>query len=98
MKKKKQIKEILKDLVDSLKFHQQNMKDVSDDYYNYDRGLFMKMYYDMDKEKNIYHIDIETLSTLIIQIHQMGHIIHTNDEGKDIRTNKVIEEKKYGIN
>tara|TARA_Y100000310_G_C19944747_1_gene474153 strand:+ start:34 stop:357 length:324 start_codon:yes stop_codon:yes gene_type:complete len=67
---------------------------VSSDYYNYDRGLFMKMYYDMDKQQDVYGIDIETLSTLCVQIHQIGHIVHINDEGKDIRTNKVIEEKK----
>ncbi len=71
------------------------MKKVSSDYYNYDRGLFMKMYHDLDKEKDVYVNDIESLSTLIIQIHQIGHIVHTNDDGKDIRTNKVIEEKKY---
>ena len=94
MDKKKSIKQIITDLVESLKFHQHNMKQVSSDYYNYDRGLFMKMYYDMDKQQDVYGIDIETLSTLCVQIHQIGHIVHTNDEGKDIRTNKVIEEKK----
>ena len=94
MEKKKSIKQIITDLVESLKFHQHNMKQVSSDYYNYDRGLFMKMYYDMDKQQDVYGIDIETLSTLCVQIHQIGHIVHINDEGKDIRTNKVIEEKK----
>jgi|TARA_B100000315_G_C14331482_1_gene475453 hypothetical protein len=94
MDKKKSIKQIITDLVESLKFHQHNMKQVSSDYYNYDRGLFMKMYYDMDKQQDVYGIDIETLSTLCVQIHQIGHIVHINDEGKDIRTNKVIEEKK----
>ncbi len=95
MDKKKSIEQIITDLVESLKYHQHNMKKVSSDYYNYDRGLFMKMYHDLDKEKDVYVNDIESLSTLIIQIHQIGHIVHTNDDGKDIRTNKVIEEKKY---
>jgi len=47
MEKKHSLMKIMKDLVDSLRFHKQNMKQVSDDYYEYDRSRFMSMYYDI---------------------------------------------------
>jgi len=93
---KKSIKEIITDLVDSMRFHQHNMKQVSSDYYQYDRNKFIRMYYDMDKDIDLmYSQDIESLATLIVQIHKYNHIIITDGEGKDIRTNQVIEERKY---
>ena len=92
--KKHSFMKIMKDLVDSLRNHKINMKQISNDYYEYDRSRFMSMYYDMNRDLETYHTDIETLSTLIIQLHQFGHIIHIDDDGKDIRTHKVIEEKK----
>ena len=71
------------------------MKQVSDDYYLYDRTKFVSRYYDRDRDIDTnYSTDIETLSTLIVQLHKYGHIIHIDDDGKDIRTHKVIEEKK----
>jgi len=92
----KSIKDIITDLVDSLRFHKKNMEQVSDDYYEYDRQRFVSRYYDRDRNLDLnYSTDLESLATLIIQIHKYSHIIITDEEGRDIRTNKVIEERKY---
>ena len=86
---------IIKDLVDSLRFHKKNMKQVSDHYYLYDRTKFVSRYYDRDRDIDTnYSTDIESLSSFIVQIHKYGRIIMTDDEDRDIRTNQVIEEKK----
>ena len=93
---KKSIKDIITDLVANLRFHIKNMKEVSDDYYKYDRNRFVSRYYDRDRDLDLnYSTDLESLSTLIVQIHKYNHIIITDGEGKDIRTNQVIEERKY---
>ena len=92
----KSIKDIITDLVDSLRFHIKNMKEVSDDYYKYDRNRFVSRYYDRDRDLDLnYSTDLESLSTLIVQIHKYNHIIITDDEGKDIRTNQIIDEREY---
>ena len=86
---------IMKDLIDSLGFHKQNMKQVSDDYYLYDRNKFVRKYYDRDRDIDTnYSTDIESLSSYIVQLHKYGRIIITDDDDKDIRTNQIIEEKK----
>ena len=95
MNEKHSFMKIMKDLVDSLRFHKHNQTQVSNDYYLYDRSRFMSMYYDMNRDLETYHTDIETISTLLVQLHKYGHIIHIDDDGKDIRTHKVIEEKKH---
>ena len=90
---RKSIKDIITDLVDSLRFHKKNMEQVSDDYYAYDRNRFVSRYYDRDRDLDLnYSTDLESLATLIMQIHKYSHIIITDEEGKDIRTNQVIEE------
>tara|TARA_B100000315_G_scaffold216028_1_gene215650 strand:+ start:855 stop:1253 length:399 start_codon:yes stop_codon:yes gene_type:complete len=86
---------IMKDLIESLGFHKQNMKQVSDDYYLYDRNKFVRKYYDRDRDIDTnYSTDIESLSSYIVQLHKYGRIIITDDDDKDIRTNQIIEEKK----
>jgi len=91
----KSIKEIITDLVEALKFHKENMKQVSDDYYEYDRQRFVSRYYDTDTNLDLkYSTDLESLATLIVQIHLYNHIIITDGEGKDIRTNSLIDEKE----
>jgi len=92
--KRKSIKQIISDLVESVSFHQMNMKQISTDYYLYDRMDFLKKYYDLDREVDTYWIDIESLANMIIQIHKYSHIILSDEEGKDIWTNKVIYEKE----
>ena len=93
---KKSIKDIITDLVESLRFHIKNMKEVSDDYYQYDRNRFVSRYYDRDRDLDLnYSTDLESLATLIIQIHKYNHIIITDDEGKDIDTNQIIDEREY---
>ena len=90
----KSIKDIITDLVDSLRFHIKNMKEVSDDYYEYDRNRFVSRYYDRDRDLDLnYSTDLESLSTLIVQIHKYNHIIITDGEGRDIRTNQLIDER-----
>ena len=90
----KSIKEIITDLVESLRFHKQNMEQVSDDYYEYDRNRFVSRYYDRDRDLDLnYSTDLESLATLIVQIHKYNHIIITDGEGRDIRTNQIIDER-----
>jgi hypothetical protein len=91
---KKSFKDIITDLVESLRFHKKNMEQVSDDYYEYDRQRFVSRYYDRDRDLDLnYSTDLESLSTLIVQIHKYNHIIITDGEGKDIRTNQLIDER-----
>ena len=93
--KKHSLMKIIKDLVDSLRFHKKNMKQVKNYYYLYDRQKFVSRYYDRDRDIDTnYSTDIESLSSFIVQIHKYGIIIMTDDEDRDIRTNQVIEEKK----
>jgi len=90
----KSFKDIITDLVDALKFHKENMKQVSDDYYEYDRNRFVSNYYDRDTNLDLkYSTDLESLATLIVQIHKYNHIIITDGEGRDIRTNSLIDER-----
>ena len=90
----KSIKDIITDLVESLRFHKKNMEQVSDDYYEYDRNRFVSRYYDRDRDIDLnYSTDLESLATLIVQIHKYNHIIITDGEGKDIRTNQLIDER-----
>ena len=90
------IKDIIKDVLENLRYHEKNMKMVGKNYYNYDRGEFIKRWkkeYDTPlNEKGIYDEDIESISTHIIQM-RLGHIIYIDDDGKDIRNQKIIEEK-----
>ena len=90
--KKNKINTILKDLVQSVKDDMDELKDK--DFYLYDRSKFISRYGkdELNKKYN-YDIDLETLKTMIFQIHLYNHIIHTDDENKDTRTNKTIEEK-----
>ena len=90
--KKNKINTILKDLVQLVKDDMDELKDK--DFWLYYRVKFISIYGvdELDK-KYSYDIDLETLKTMIFQIHIYGHIIHTDDEIKDTRTNKIIEER-----
>ena len=92
MIKKNKMNTILKDLVQLVKDDKDELKDK--DFYLYDRSKFISRYGkdELNKKYN-YDIDLETLKTMIFQIHLYNHIIHTDDENKDTRTNKIIEEK-----
>ena len=95
MEKKHSFKKIIKDLVDNLKSNKKNMKQVSDDYYLYDRTKFIRKYHDKDRDIDIsYWIDLESISTYLIQLNKYGRIIMTDDEDRDIRTKQIIEEKE----
>ena len=90
----KSFKDIITDLVEALKFHKENMEQVADDYYLYDRNRFVSTYYDRDTNLDLkYSTDLESLATLIVQIHLYNHIIITDREGRDIRTNSLIDER-----
>ena len=90
--KKNKINTILKDLVQSVKDDMDELKDK--DFYLYDRSKFISRYGKEELNKKYsYDIDLETLKTMIFQIHLYNHIIHTDDENKDTRTNKIIEER-----
>ena len=91
------IKDIIKDVLENLRYHEKNMKMVGKNYYYYPRGKFISRWENPPPssldEKEIYDEDIESISTHIIQIKLFSHIIYTDDEGKDIRNQKIIEEK-----
>jgi len=90
----KSFKDIITDLIEALKFHKENMEQVADDYYLYDRNRFVSTYYDRDTNLDLkYSTDLESLATLIVQIHLYNHIIITDGEGRDIRTNSLIDER-----
>ena len=90
--KKNKINTILKDLVQLVKDDMDELKNK--DFWSYDRSKFISRYGkdELNKKYN-YDIDLETLKTMIFQIHLYGHVIHTDDENKDTRTNKIIEER-----
>ena len=95
MEKKHSFMKIMKDLVDNLKSNKKNMKQVSDDYYLYDRTKFVRKYHEKDRDIDLsYHIDLESISTFLIQLSKYGSIVMTDDEDIDIRTKQIIEEKK----
>ena len=48
----------------------------------------------LDKEKEMYDTDIETLSTEIIQMILWNRIIYSDEDGVDIRTKELLEENK----
>ena len=90
--KKNKINTILKDLVQLVKDDMDELKDK--DFYLYDRSKLISRYGKEELNKKYsYDIDLETLKTMIFQIHLYNHIIHTDDENKDTRTNKIIEER-----
>ena len=91
MKSKNQI---LKDLIENIKNHTELIKNVGKRYYQYDRGDFIKSLDDDDWDRERYLSDIETLSTEIIQMILFNRIIYLDDDGIDIRTDKVIVEKE----
>ena len=86
--------QILKDLIENIKNHIELIKNVGTRYYQYDRGDFIKSLDDDDWDRERYLSDIETLSTEIIQMILFNRIIYLDDEGIDIRTDKVIVEKE----
>jgi hypothetical protein len=90
----KSFKDIITDLTEALKFHKENMEQVGEYYYEYDRQRFVSRYYDTDTNLDLkYSTDLESLATLIVQIHLYNHIIITDGEGRDIRTNSLIDER-----
>ena len=91
----KSFKDIITDLVEALKFHKENLEQVGEYYYEYDRQRFVSRYYDTDTNLDLkYSTDLESLATQIVQIHLYNHIIITDGKGKDIRTNSLIDEKE----
>jgi len=85
--------QILKDLIENIKNHIELIKNVEPRYYHYDRGDFIKSLDDDDWDRERYLSDIETLSTEIIQMILFNRIIYLDDDGIDIRKDKVIVEK-----
>ena len=83
------IKDIIKDVVENLHYHEENMKSVGKDYYNYNRGEFIKRWkkdYDTPlNNKEIYDEDIESISTHILQMKLFNKIIYLGDEEKEFK-------------
>jgi hypothetical protein len=99
---RKSIKEIVSDLVKHIN-DERPILPTDKEKYNYDRGKWISHhgYFDTmgmedfkkKKKNNDYTICLETLRILIYQIHFFNHIIHTNDEGRDVYNNNLINEK-----
>ena len=68
---------------------------MDDDYYDYDRNGFIKMLNKMDGERLelVYPTDIQTITTLIIQLSRFGELKYYDDvDGEDLRKKYRIEE------
>ena len=88
----KSFKQILKDVVENLNDRFKMGKDYSD----YDRNGFIKMLIKNDGERidDAYATDIETISTLIIQMKLFSEIKYYDDvDGEDLRKKYRIEEQ-----
>ena len=89
---KMKMKDIMTDLVENLKGYKQRIKDLSEDYYNYDRNNFIYRYFvggELDRERDgedIYNTDIQTLTVQLIQMYLEGQILYENRD-----TNKMID-------
>ena len=100
---RKSIKEIVSDLVKKIE-DERPILPTEREKYNYDRGKWISQhgYFDTmemddfskDKKNDLdYNICLETLRILIYQVHFFNHIIHTNDDGRDVYNNNLINEK-----
>tara|TARA_B100000315_G_C14215980_1_gene424264 strand:+ start:113 stop:376 length:264 start_codon:yes stop_codon:yes gene_type:complete len=85
---KNSIKQILLDLTDRIK-EELPVDSTEKDRYNYDRVRFIGRHFNSE-DRYSYHSDIETLRTLIYQIHFFGHIVITDEDGN----NRIIKENK----
>jgi len=103
---RKTIKEIMGDLVEHIQNERPILPTDKDNYY-YDRPKWISQhgYFndtdDMSKKEqgeNGYLTCLETLRIMIYQVHFFNHILHTNEDGKDVYNNKLITEKTTEIN
>lgn len=69
---KREVKDIIKDVVENIKGYETTIKNVGSDYYKYDRSKWIQKFFvdgeimrEVDDE--IYETDIETISILILQ-------------------------------
>ncbi len=90
---KKSIKQILRDIVLSLK--DEVGRDIRDDFYDYDRGGFIKSIIKRDgiELDEVYYTDIQTIVTQIVQLHIKGYIPYYDEDGDSLRKNFRIKEK-----
>ena len=90
--KKQSIKKILRDIVLNIK----DSYDMRDDYYDYDRGDFIKSIIKRDGEnvEEVYSTDIESITKHILQISKFGFIRYYDENGDDLRKNFRIKENK----
>ncbi len=90
MKNKRNVKEIIYDVLENTLCDRKDSELDEREYYLYDRSDFSKRYFRDDKDFR-YDDDIETISTLIKQISLFGEVIYEDDNGKIMNTN--IDEK-----
>lgn len=90
MKNKRNVKEIIYDVLENTLCDRKDSELDEREYYLYDRSDFSKRYFRDDKDYR-YDDDIETISTLIKQISLFGEVIYEDDNGKIMNTN--IDEK-----
>ncbi len=90
----KKVIEIIRDLLNHIRSHQPYTTDDSWRY-EYDRPKWITTHGRDGRKEDQYSQDLETLRVMIYQIHHYQHIIHTDESGRDINNNKLIEERKY---
>ena len=94
MKLPKKMNRIIKDVLENLNGFEDYVKNVGVEYYMDDRFVWLKQPHNQDDiNKHIYDTDVETITTLLIQMYYK-YIIMNDDNGKDIRRIKPIQEIK----
>ena len=87
---KRNIKQIIKDVLGNLKGYEKTIDELGEDYYKYDRHNFIYSNFvegGMDREKggeDVYDTDVETISTQLIQMVLMNQILYSNIDNDEL--------------
>ena len=100
---KRNIKQIIKDVLGNLKGYEKTIDELGEDYYKYDRHNFIYSNFvegGMDREKggeDVYDTDVETISTQLIQMVLMNQILYSNIDNDEL-IDRFKSNKKETIN
>jgi hypothetical protein len=84
LKNKRNVKEIIYDVLENTLCGRKDSELEERDYYLYDRGDFSKRYF---RDDDRYDDDIESVSTYIKQMELFGEIIYVDEMGKIMNSN-----------
>ena len=74
------MKKIIQDVLDNLKGFEHNIKNLSKEYYEYDRYDFLKSPFFDQEEEDQYSVDIQTITILLIQLYLFNTIQMTKEK------------------